>query len=180
MKYIKDLNISSNIVSWTFEDQNIQLEINDVFFAVENSNLVKIDSGKNYIENNVYYYEPDGSLKLHYNLKDGIVEWYHQNSKKQVSFRHIENVGFFPNKQQLFIIYNDTEQKLKGFTLDGKCIFEAGSPKDFKMLYLSETEESPIVVCAGKDNYTDEFGRFTYNFYIDIDNGNLTMGCLAY
>lgn len=179
---VENLRVDSGSVDWIFDNKEIKLGIEDAFYASENKEikLVKIDSGKNFIENKVYYYNFDGDLELAYDLELGIIEWVFQGEKKQLFIKNIKQVGFFPQEQRLFVICGFSNQELLGYTIEGNSIFKVDSPPEFRMMYFIKIKDEIAIVCDGNKKHEDKYGRYRYNFVIDINTGQLRKGSLAY
>ena len=179
---ISELKILSNSVSWSFNDEEIIIRLNNVFFAAENRmlNLVKIDTGKNFIEKKCFFYNYDGSLKLCYDLELGSIEWNEGGINRYLCITNLDQVGFFPQKGRILIITNDNKQELRGYTLEGKLLFSTGGPLGFHMKFFTMEHEKVIVTCDGDKKNEDTYGRFRYNFYVDLDSGEFVKGGLAY
>lgn len=179
---VENLRIVSGNVNWIFNSIDINLEIKDAFFAseIEELQLIKIDSGKNFIENKVFYYNPNGDLELCYDLEVGIIEWFFQGDKKRLNIKNMKQVGFFPQKQRIFVLCNCKQQELQGYAIDGSSLFKVNNPPKFQMRYFVKTKDGIAVACDGDKDQEDEYGRFRYNFLIDINNGTLTKGSIAY
>lgn len=180
---ISNLKISSNSVSWNFDDKEIVISADNVFFAAENKmlNFVKIDTGRNFVEKKVFFYNYDGLLKLCYDLELGTVEWIWGGINRYLCVTNLDQVGFFPQKGRLFIVANNgKKQELHGYTLEGKLLFTTSCPSGYQMKYFTIADKKIIIVCDGNKENEDEYGRFRYNFYLDIDNGEFTKGNIAY
>lgn len=179
---IANLEILSDSVSWIFDKKEIIIFAADVFFAAENKelNLVTIYTGKNFIEKKVLFYNFDGSLGLCYDLESSTIDWGVGGNSRHLCVKYMKQVGFFPQKERIFIVTGYNEQELHGYTLDGRRLFVANSPSGFEMKYFTIVNDRVTVVCDGNKENEDKYGRFRYNFYIDINNGKLTKGNIAY
>ena len=69
----KDIKTESNKVFWTFDNRTITVELEDVWAASERKEmqLIEIETGKNFRQNKVYFFNPAGELVLHYDLESG-------------------------------------------------------------------------------------------------------------
>ena len=95
---IKDIKIESNKVLWTFENRTITLKLEDAFWASERKevHLIQIETGKNFKQNKVYFFNYAGKLILYYDLEAGTVEWSLQENMKKITVENMNQVGFFP------------------------------------------------------------------------------------
>lgn len=179
---IKDIKIESNKVLWTFENRTITLKLEDAFWASERKevHLIQIETGKNFKQNKVYFFNYAGKLILYYDLEAGTVEWSLQENMKKITVENMNQVGFFPQEKRIFIISSCGSQELSGYDTDGKYLFRAKNPSGFEMLYFSRLRDHIVVVCDGGKNQEDKYGRFRYHFFMDINTGKLTKGGLAY
>lgn len=179
---IENLNVISGCVTWKNKGSNIILKIEDAFFATENEELelIHIESGKNFMASKVYYYSYDGNLELYYDLNLNIVDWTYQGKQKNLIINHLKQAIYFPQKQRIFILSDGDRQELYGYNLLGDCLFKVNQPIGFKMLYFTWIKDEISIVCDGDKNYEDQYGRSRYNFLLDINNGNLSKGSLAY
>ena len=180
----KDIKIEANKVFWTSEDKTIALELKDVFSASErkDTQLIEIETGKNFRQSKVYFFDCAGKLVLYYDLESGTVEWPYQENmeKKKLIVKNMKQVGFFPQEKRIFIISSCGNQELLGYDTDGKYLFKAKNPTGFEMLYFSRLRDLIAVVCDGGKNQEDKYGRFRYHFFMDINTGKLTKGGLVY
>lgn len=177
---VHDLKALSDKVSWKCADKEINLKITDAFFVSEDkeTGLIKIDSGKEFIVEKVYYYTLYGQLVFYYDLLQGLIEWNINNKKKTLTICNIQHIGFFPHEQRILILCGEKQQELYGYTIEGKLIFKRNAIQDLKLLYFIRINNEIGVVC---DSYKqDEYGRFRYNFILDTNNGELKKGSLAY
>lgn len=181
-KMIKDIKIESNKVLWTFENRTITLELEDVFWASERkeTHFIEIETGKNFKQKKVYFFNYAGEQILYYDLDAGTVEWSLQENRKKITVENMNQVGFFPQEKRIFIISSCGNQELLGYDTNGNYLFKVKNPSGFKMLYFSILRHDIIVVCDGEENQEDKYGRFRYNFFIDINTGKLTKGGVAY
>lgn len=179
---VENLKVISGNINWDFNNRNINLIIEDAFFASQNEELkmIKIDAGKNFIEKKVFYYDYNGNLELYYDLELGMIEWIFQGVKHNLIVNNMEQVGFFPQKQRILILCSCEKQELQGYSMMGELLFKVSNPSGFKMRYFAKMKDEIAVVCDGNKNYEDEYGRFRYNFRLNINNGNLIKGELAY
>lgn len=179
---VNDIKIISNKVFWIFGNERITIEIEDAFFISERKEmqLIEIEAGKNFIRNRVFYFNFAGELVLYYDLKLGTIEWTFQGNVKKITVKNVKQVGFFPQEQRIFIICSCGKQELLGYDIEGKNLFKVDNPSEFEMLYFAELRDNIMVVCEGNKNQEDQYGRFRYNFYMDINTGKLTKGGLAY
>ena len=120
----KDIKIEANKVFWTSEDKTIALELKDVFSASErkDTQLIEIETGKNFRQSKVYFFDCAGKLVLYYDLESGTVEWPYQENmeKKKLIVKNMKQVGFFPQEKRIFIISSCGNQELLGYDTDGK------------------------------------------------------------
>lgn len=179
---IENLRIVSGNVSWIYNNKNINIEVDDVFFVSksEETKLIRINTGKNFIEKKIFYYDFNGKFVLYYDLELGTVEWVYQELRKNLNISNLKHVGFFPQDQRILILCQGEKQELQGYTLDGLCLFSVNDPPEFEMRYFVKVNDQIAVVCDGNQNQQDEYGRFRFNFLIDTNNGKLTKGTLAY
>lgn len=179
---VKDIKIVSNKVFWIFGNERITIEIEDAFFVSERKEiqLIEIEAGKNFIRNRVFYFNFAGELVLYYDLDLGSVEWSFQGNTKKITAKNVKQVGFFPQERRIFIICSCGKQELLGYDIEGKNLFKVDNPSEFEMLYFAKLRDNIMVVCDGNKNQEDQYGRFRYNFYMDINTGKLTKGGLAY
>lgn len=181
---IENLHASSGCVTWKSNGRNIILNVDDAFFATENEKLelIEVESGKNFIATKVYYYSYDGSLVLYYDLNLNIVNWTYQGKHKNLFINQLKQVIFLPQKQKIFILSDgDGErQELYGYNVIGDCLFKVNQPVGFKMQYFACSKDQISIVCDGDKNHEDQYGRSRYNFLLDVNNGNLSKGNLAY
>ena len=179
---IENLMVTSGSVNWNFNNKEISIEIENAFFAseIKETNLIKIDCGKNFIESKVYYYNFEGNLELSYNLYTFTIEWFFRDVKKRLVIANINQVEFFLQYKRFFVLSGSEEQKIYGYRIDGKQLFEVNAPEGFKMLYFTRIKEQVVIVCDGDKEQKDAFGRYRYNFFLNIDSGKLTKGDLAY
>lgn len=178
----KDIKTESNKVFWTFDNRTITVELEDVWAASERKEmqLIEIETGKNFRQNKVYFFNPAGELVLHYDLESGTVEWPFQDKTEKITVKNMKQVGFFPQKKRIFVISSCGSQELSGYDTDGRFLFSVKNPPEFEMLYFSRLKDDIMVVCDGGKNQEDEYGRFRYHFLLDINTGKLTKGGLAY
>ena len=178
---IKDIKIESNKVLWTFENRTITLKLEDAFWASERKevHLIQIETGKNFKQNKVYFFNYAGKLILYYDLEAGTVEWSLQENMKKITVENMNQVGFFPQEKRIFII-SCVNQELMGYDTNGNYLFKVKNPSGLKMLYFSNLRHNIIVVCDGEKNQEDKYCRSRYNFFIDINTGKLTKGGVAY
>lgn len=179
---VKDIKIVSNKVFWIFGNKRMAIEIEDAFFVSERkeTQLIEIEAGKNFIRNRVFYFSFAGEPVLNYDLELGTVEWSFQGNIKKITVKNVKQVGFFPQELRIFIICSCGKQELLGYDIEGKYLFKVNSPSEFEMLYFAKLSDKIIVVCDGNKNQEDQYGRFRYNFFMDINTGKLTKGGLAY
>jgi hypothetical protein len=179
---INNLKVLSGEVCWIYNNIEIKLEIPNAFFASENNetNLVKIDSGKNFIESKVYYYNFEGVLVLYYDLDRFTIEWFNQGLTQKLVIDNMNQVGFFPEIKRVFVISNFVEQELQGYNINGDRVFKVNAPAGFRMLFFTKIEEEIAVVCDGNKYQEDVFGRSRFNFLLNVDNGKLSKANLAY
>ncbi|MEH7505456.1 hypothetical protein V7152_26260 [Neobacillus drentensis] len=50
---------------------------------------------------------------------------------------------------------------------------EISEPNGYSMEYLTEIDQSPVVVCEGDENHVDNFGRGRMNFFINLKTEQL-------
>lgn len=177
-----DIIIVSNKVLWTFENRTIAIEIEDAFFVSERKEmqLIEIESGKNFKQSKVFYFNFAGELVLYYDLETGTIEWSLQGNVKKIAIENMKQVGFFPQEQRIFIISSCEKQELLGYDIEGKILFKVNNPPEYKMLYFTKLKSNVIVVRDGGKSNEDKYNRFRHNFFMDINTGKLTKGGLAY
>ena len=66
--------------------------------------LIQIETGKNFKQNKVYFFNYAGKLILYYDLEAGTVEWSLQENMKKITVENMNQVGFFPQEKRIFII----------------------------------------------------------------------------
>lgn len=176
---IENLLVNSNEVTWSFGNKIIKIELDNVFYASsdEENEYISIECGTNFIKDSVYFYDFNGELQFSYILSLGVLNWNTSNVEKSLEIKNLKDVGYFPQKQRVFVLAGDCVQ---GYDLLGEFLYNIKSPNGYKMIYFGEYKDSLFVVCDGDKNHEDKFGRFRVNFIIDKDSGNLTKGELAY
>lgn len=178
---VESLRIYSGKVSWIYNLKEISIEIEDAFFVSKSdeTELITINAGKDFISKKIYYYDYNGNFILSYDLELGIITWVYQGLKN-LNINNLKHVGFYPQNQRIFILCQNEKQELHGYNLDGKLLFSVNDPPGFEMRYFVQIDDQIAVVCDGDQNQQDGYGRFRFHFLIDIDNGRLTKGTLAY
>lgn len=179
---IENLNVSSGCVTWKSNERTIILNVKDAFFATEDEKLelIQVESGKNFLATKVYYYSYDGNLELYYDLNLSVVNWIYQGKQKNLFINQLKQVIFLPQKQKIFILSDGEKQELYGYNLIGDYLFKVNQPVGFKMQYFACSKDQISIVCDGDKNHEDQYGRSRYNFLLDVNNGNLSKGNLAY
>lgn len=179
---VESLRIDSGKVSWIYNLKDINIEIEDAFFVSKSdeTELITINSGKDFIGKKIYYYDYNGNLILSYDLELGTIVWVYQGLRKNLNISNLKDVGFFPQKQRILVLCQYEKQELHGYNLDGQLLFSVNDPPEFEMRYFVQIDDQIAVVCDGNQNQQDEYGRFRFHFLIDLDNGRLTKGTLAY
>lgn len=179
---VENLRIDSGKVSWIYNLKEINIEIEDAFFVSKSdeTELITINTGKDFIGKKIYYYDYNGNFILTYDLELGTITWVYQGLRKNLNINNLKHVGYYPQNQRIFILCQNGKQELQGYNLDGKLLFSVNAPFGFEMRYFVQIDDQIAVVCDGDQNQQDEYGRFRFHFLIDIDNGRLTKGTLAY
>lgn len=179
---VENLSVNSNDISWDSNNKNILIKVDNAFFASEDkkNEYIYIESGKNFIKDRVCYYDFNGNLDFLYDLKSGVIEWTYNDEKRKLVLNNLKEVGYYPKKNRILVLFSDEAPKAQGYNLSGEYLYHIDAPTGYGMVYFGESDDSLLVVCDGDKQNEDKFGRFRVNFKIDIINGNLTKGNLAY
>lgn len=179
---MENLIYSSELISWTFNEEKIEIKLNNVFFASynEESKLVYAEVGKNFIKTSVHYFELDGTCRMIYNLETGEIKWLHQGISKFLKFDELVQVGYFPFKNLLLVMLNKLRKDVIALDLDGEFLYEVEKPLGYEILYFQEFPSYIAVVCEGDKNHEDQYGRSRFNFKLHLTTGILEKEDLAY
>ena len=90
----------------------------------------------------------------------------------------VETVKVYLKENRVLILTRDsvTTDYLYGFDLEGNLIFKVVPPEHYSCWYL----EGKQIACNEADSLAKKSPLSGWWFYIDLDNGNLTMGSPAY
>lgn len=179
---IENLTINQGFINWKYNQSEIVLEIVEAFCATEedNLNLIRVVAGENYVATKVYYYSYSGVLKLFCDMKLGIIEWGNDGKTKKVNIHGIQEVLYSPLFKRILILCDGGKSELIGYNLEGDLLFKVNQPEGFKLLYFTWSNENVWVVCDGDKKNEDQYGRYRYNFRLDLNKGNLFKESLAY
>lgn len=171
-------------VSWNYNGKTIKKIYENMNFAnfdLQN-NYVLVTVGKNFRVEQVYYLSFEGKQIFLFDKVNGEISWQYNNQLIGVSCENIQDAQiYFKNDIVIAITaINQIDKKMKGFSLDGKLIFEKESPAGYIFEYLSTSNKLPTVVCDGGKANADAYGRSEFHFEIDTKTGDMSKICLAY
>lgn len=177
---IADLQWTEHQVNWQYDNKKIEINVEAVFFAtiVKDGNLICIQSGKNYIEEKIYFYNYDGEFVLSYDLEEKIINWIYLNKKAICSVPGLNQAMYNKDTEHILILYDN--KVVRTMASNGEVLCENNAPNGYICKYLSWIEGKPVVVCDGDENHQDKFGRFRVNFYINEKNMTSEKGNIAY
>lgn len=178
---ISNLQYSKEQVSWTFRRKEVNLKLNNVIFASEDTenNYISIDCGGKFETKKVYLFDFSGNLLLNYDIEKGHIVWKYNFSEKEMVIHNLLLVGYFIQKNIFLIMYQGKHREVGAFDLNGDFLFEVIKPEGFEMMYFQEFPDHVSVVCDGDDSQIDKFGRGRFNFKLDVETGYLTKEGLA-
>ena len=178
---IRNLKYSYEQVSWTYKQNEVNLKLNDVIFASEDTenSYVYIDCGENYETKKVYFFDFNGNLLMNYDLENGHITWKVDSFAKEIHIPKLLLVGYFPRKELLLIMYQGRHREVIAFDINGEFLFEVTKPEGCEMMYFQEFSDYVTVVCDGDDSQTDKFGRRRFNFKLNLKTGDLIRKGLA-
>ncbi|MBT2719732.1 MULTISPECIES: hypothetical protein [unclassified Bacillus (in: firmicutes)] len=179
---VDKLNWDQNEISWYF-GHDIVKRINNIILASvkKDRKIIFIEAGTNFITEQVYYFLYNGDSFFMYDKISGIVEWNANGALTKKKVDNIKQVSYYPDEQRILILkMNDYGSSILGLDLMEDLVFEISEPKGYRMEYLSEINQAPVVVCEGDENHVDTFGRGRMNFFINLKTAQLKKGNLAY
>ncbi len=176
------LKICSGHVKWQFEEKEIDITIEKAYFSSKDrtANLIRIEAGESFNTEKVYYYTYEGELLALYDLVCGIIKWKNQDKEIIITIEKLKQVGYFPNEHRIMVLCGDKQQELRGYSIEGKQLFSKIFLENFKMLYFTKINDAIAVVCDCDEKEADEYGRFRYNYIVNVNTGELEKYGLAY
>jgi hypothetical protein len=184
MMEVKNFLWNSESVSWSYNGKSINIEYPNIIFANLDiqKNYVYIVCGKNFSEDQIHYLSFEGNQILYYDKINGKISWEFDGKLIDINCKDII-YAIREIKDELVLVISGSQQfneKLLGFTLEGKLLFEKEPPKGYHFLYLSSVSNRPSVVCQGGKEQTDSFGRNEWHFILDMKTGEMLKSDLAY
>lgn len=177
-------NSQNQSVSWTYNGKVIKETFDNAHFAFVNAqkNLVYVEAGQNYDQDQVYHISFDGKLIFTLDKVSGKVSWLYQDQLIKVDCKNIMNAQLYIGQGIVIVITapNQADRKLQGFSLDGKLLFEKAPPQGYSFVHLSTSKNQPSVVCDGGKANADVYGRSSWHFAIDTKIGDMTKENLEY
>lgn len=177
---IEDLQWTGQQVNWQYNNKKIKISAEAVFLAtiVKDQNLICVKSGKNYIEERIYFYNYDGDFVLSYDLGEKIIKWVYLNEKVMCTVPGLNQAMYNKETEHILILYDNKVVRI--MALNGEVLYENNITNGYICKYLSRVEGRPVVVCDGDEKHQDKFGRYRVNFYINEQNMTLEKGNIAY
>jgi hypothetical protein len=166
-------------ISWTKNGQLLKFKYKNMFYASLNieQNIVYIEAGQNYEQDEIYYLLEDGSIHFAYIKKENLIIWQKNKLIKKIICENIKYSKYYAEDNIILVI--TLEGDLIGFDMNGSIIFKKKSPEGYTLIYLSTLNNSPVVICDGV-NDKDSFGRNRWQFYINTETGTVTKANLTY
>lgn len=151
-------------------------------FLNTQENFVLLKVGKNFTAEQVYYISFEGKQLFTFDKVNGKVSWQYNNQLIDVICQNVEDAQmYFKNDIVIAIMaMSQTDKKIKGFSLDGRLIFEKEPPAGYVFKYLSTANKLPTVVCDGGKANADAYGRSEFHLKIDTKTGDMSKVNLAY
>lgn len=181
---VKNFVWDSKSVSWIFEGRVINKTFENVHFAVFDTQkeVVYVEAGKNYSQDQVYNISFDGKEVFMFDKIVGKICWIYQKKLVQVIRDNIISVQPYNEYGLIIAIVEKCQdnRRLQAFKLDGTMFFEKQPPQGYKFLYLASSNNCHSVVCDGGESKADAYGRSSWHFSIDIKTGNMIKENLAY
>ncbi|HEP1844079.1 hypothetical protein [Streptococcus sp. A22] len=174
-----------NVVSWNYGSTVVSIELANVYYAryFQQKGYVILKTRRTVTDISYFYYGIDGTLFLEYHLETSIIKWLYNLEFLTLEVSDLKNVEVNQEKRLLYIIYGEGDKKfLKVIDLEGNEKLVAKSPAGFEMKYFSDIENNGIkVVCeATTEENIDSFGRYQFNFLLDLETGQWEKLGLAY
>ncbi|WP_113674314.1 hypothetical protein [Vallitalea guaymasensis] len=171
-------------VSWIYNGKVIKETFENAYFASVDlqKNYVYVEAGQNYSRDQFYNLSFEGKRIFIFDKVSGKISWIHQNQLVEIHCKNTLNAQIYIEQNVIIIITgpNQTAINIKGFTLDGRLVFEKEPPKGYKYMYLSNYKNQPSIVCDGGENNVDDYGRSRWHFVINVNTGDMTKENLAY
>ena len=179
---IKDLKWDQTSISWLYDNKLITCEVENVIFGNADTQFdyVYVTSGEKFIETKFYYFSYTGNELLFFDKLNGIIAWSNGTEKVKKHFKKIIDVKLNSTEKLTLVLYEDVANvnKIAGYKVDGNLIFETVVPSSYSVQYLSSVDGIPTIVC--EEENSDEFGRRTWHYLIDVNTGDLKKSNLAY
>lgn len=171
-------------VSWSYNGKIIKKIFKNLHFAYLNTqeNFILLKVGKNFIIEQVYYLSFEGNQLFLLDKVNGKISWQYNNQFIEINCENLESSQiYFSNGIVIAIIaMSQNERMIKGFSLDGKLMFEKKPPEGYVFKYLSTANKLPTVVCDGGKTDADIYGRSEFHFEINTKTGEMKKINLAY
>jgi hypothetical protein len=170
-----------NTISWINRRKLINLYFENLIFASidKDSCIVYVVAGENFNQDEVFYIQEDGSILFKCIKKKDIVTWKCGVNYVEIKCKNIISALYFIKHNLIIIIYMKFNNKyIIGYDLSGKRIFNNTPDEECEMLYLTEIENKPVVVCDSKIN--DKYGRSRYSYEVNKATGELKKKDIAY
>ena len=171
-----------HIINWSYKRENFKIRIENLNFASIQNSYVYAEAGSNFSQDQIYYFSFEGKHIFVSDRVLGKVSWQFNNHSVNIHLENVLNAQFYIEKDIIMVItaINQKDKKILGFALDGTLLFEKEPPKGYYIMYLSRCNNLPSVVCDGAKLDTDPYGRNNWHFIIDLKNGEMSKGSLAY
>ncbi|WP_010050380.1 hypothetical protein [Carnobacterium maltaromaticum] len=172
----------SNKVEWFINEKKVEKKLDNIIFCSIDkiNNQVFVQTGNDFVTENVYYFDFLGNLSLEFHKKNGKIQWNYNNKMYEENVTNLENVGFYLSKGIILIMYKANENEAFFVDLKNEFLHEVNKPKGFQLAYFEETKNNILIVCNGDAENTDKFGRDQKNFILDISTGELQENGIAY
>ncbi len=171
-------------VSWSYNGKVFKKKFENAHFASLNTqkSFVYVEAGQNYSQDQVYYLSFDGNLIFSFDKVSNKIRWQHNGSQVEANCINLENAQFYGDFNIIIAISGTTklDKRMKGYSLDGKLLFEKEPPQGYSFMYLSTSDNKPAIVCDGGKENADKYGRSSWYYIIDTKTGDMLKGSLAY
>ncbi|WP_010245437.1 hypothetical protein [Acetivibrio cellulolyticus] len=170
-------------VCWSNNGKDIKVNVENMYFACleMQKKYIFVEVGKNYSQDQIYYFSFDGNKIFTVDKVTGSVSWQSKDEVVNVQCDNLVSAQFYIEHELVLVITsNKQNERLLGFALNGKKLFEKGPPQDYNFRYLSTSANFPSVVCDGGKTNADAYGRSNWHFVINTLTGDMTKCSLAY